>query len=63
MRYQRPSDVAAQGVRVVTLHQGIPGIINGTMVNPYINYPFVPDTVDLMENFTRQSHELGMQVR
>ena len=51
------------GVTVVTLHQGIPGIINNSLVNPYINYPFVPDTVAFMENYTRQAHALGLQVK
>ena len=48
---------------VVTLHQGIPGLVNGSMVNPYINYPFVPDTVALLENYTEQAHALGMGVK
>ena len=51
------------GVTVVTLHQGIPGIINNSLVNPYINYPFVPDTVAFMEKYTRQAHALGLQVK
>ena len=43
------------GASVVTLHQGIPGVVNGTLVNPYINYPFVPPTVGLIENYTAQA--------
>ena len=48
---------------VVTLHQGIPGLINGTLVNPYINYPFVPVTVALMENYTVQARGLGLRTK
>ena len=43
--------------------KGIPGIVNGTLVNPYINYPYVPQVVDFLENYTRISHELGMVVK
>ena len=35
--YTTPQAVAAQGVTVATLHQGIGGIHNGSMVNPYIS--------------------------
>ena len=48
---------------VVTLHQGIPGEVNGTLVNPYINYPFVPTTVGLIENYTAQARALRMRVQ
>ena len=48
---------------VATLHQGIGGIHNGTMVNPYINWPFVPEIVDFMESFTSQAHAVNMQVK
>ena len=51
--YTTPQAVAAQGVTVATLHQGIGGIHNGSMVNPYISalpsppprapIPFPPD--------------------
>ena len=50
-------------VTVVTLHQGIPGIVNGSLVNPYINWPFVPDVVDFLEKYTSQAHSLGLQVK
>lgn len=33
------------------------------MVNPYINWPFVPEVVDFMENYTSQSHAVDMQVK
>jgi hypothetical protein len=33
------------------------------MVNPYINYPFIPEIVDFMENYTSISHALGIQVK
>jgi hypothetical protein len=55
--------VAEKGVKVVTLHQGIPGIINGSMMNPYINYPFLPSTVELLHNYTSQSAALGMATK
>jgi hypothetical protein len=32
-------------------------------VNPFINYPFVPVTVDLMENYTSQARSLGMRTK
>ena len=50
-----PQRAAAMDASVVTLHQGIPGVVNGTLVNPYINYPFVPPTVGLIENYTAQA--------
>jgi hypothetical protein len=61
--YTSPQQAAAMNVSVVTLHQGIPGVINGTLVNPYINYPFVPPIVDLIENYTRQARALGMRTK
>ncbi len=61
--YLSPQQAAALNVSVVTLHQGIPGIINDTLVNPYINYPFVPVTVAFMENFTSQARALGMRTK
>ena len=48
---------------VVTLHQGIPGEVNGTLVNPYINYPFVPPTVRFMANYTAQARALGLRTK
>eukprot|EP01060_Flectonema_neradi_P038965 TRINITY_DN835_c0_g2_i3.p1 TRINITY_DN835_c0_g2~~TRINITY_DN835_c0_g2_i3.p1 ORF type:complete len:735 (+),score=137.41 TRINITY_DN835_c0_g2_i3:1024-3228(+) len=62
-QYLSPEAVKEKGVTVVTLHQGIPGVVNNTLVNPYINYPFVPDTVTFMENYTRISHDLDMRVK
>ena len=67
--YTTPAAVAAQGVTVATLHQGIGGIHNITgdatpsMVNPYINWPFVPDVVNFMEGYTKEAHALNVQVR
>ena len=61
--YISPQEAAAMNVSVVTLHQGISGIINGTLVNPYINYPFIPATVALMENYTSQARALGMRTK
>ena len=37
--YFTPQQVKDGGATVVTLHQGTSGIINGSLVNPYINYP------------------------
>eukprot|EP00729_Bicosta_minor_P007480 gene7480-20521_t len=67
--YTTPQEAHAAGVTVATLHQGIGGIwnssIDGTpsMVNPYINWPFVPDVVNFMEGYTREAHALDMQVK
>lgn len=67
--YTTPQEAHAAGVTVATLHQGIGGIwnssIDGTpsMVNPYINWPFVPDVVNFMEGYTREAHALDMQVQ
>ena len=61
--YISPQDVAAQGATVVTLHQGCPGIVNGSLINPYISYPFLNDTVPLLTNYTAQSNDLGMTTK
>lgn len=67
--YESPWHAQEDGVTVATLHQGIGGIWNSTldgtmsMVNPYINWPFVPDVVNFMEGFTRDAHALDMQVK
>ena len=61
--YLSPEEVKAAGATVVTLHQGTQGVVNNSLVNPYINYPFVPDTVNFMENYTRISHDLDMRVK
>ena len=52
-----------RGVSVVTLHQGIPGLVNGTLVNPYINWPFQPEVVEFLESYTSQAHALGLKVK
>ena len=61
--YLTPYEVAARGVSVVTLHQGTPGIINGSLVNPYISYPFLPSTVELLANYTSIANSLGMATK
>jgi hypothetical protein len=61
--YASPEDVAALGVTVVTLHQGTPGIVNGSLINPWINYPFLDDTVPLLSNYSSQANALGMGVK
>ena len=49
--YRSPSEMKAKGVSVATLHQGCQGQVNvngsagPSLVNPYINYPFVPQSV------------------
>lgn len=61
--YASPQEVAARGVTVVTIHQGTGGIINGSLINPWINYPFLNDTVPLLYNYSLQSNALGMGVK
>ena len=66
--YTSPQEAASMGVTVATLHQGIGGLHNASdgtasMVNPYINWPFVPDVVNFMEDYTRQAHALDVQVK
>ena len=61
--YISPQQAAALNASVVTLHQGIQGVVNGTLVNPYINYPFVPPTVEFIENYTAQARALDMRVK
>ena len=61
--YTTPQEASDMGATVVTLHQGIEGIVNGSLVNPYINYPFLPETVDFLANYTRESHALGLAVK
>eukprot|EP00462_Mataza_sp_D1_P007298 CAMPEP_0175122530 /NCGR_PEP_ID=MMETSP0087-20121206/1765_1 /TAXON_ID=136419 /ORGANISM="Unknown Unknown, Strain D1" /LENGTH=1130 /DNA_ID=CAMNT_0016404173 /DNA_START=50 /DNA_END=3442 /DNA_ORIENTATION=+ len=61
--YISPQEAKERNATIVTLHQGVKGIVNGTMVNPYINYPFLPKTVDLLRNFTEQANALGMQAK
>lgn len=61
--YETPQTMKDMGVSVVTLHQGIGGIHNGTMVNPYINWPFEPEVVNFLENYTSQAHDLGLRVK
>jgi len=39
------------------------GVINGSLVNPYINYPFQPDTIEMMANYTEQSNAMDMAVK
>jgi hypothetical protein len=68
--YASPAEVAARGVTVVTLHQGTGGVINGSLINPWINYPFLGadapangTTVPFLTNFTAQSNALGMATK
>ena len=61
--YYSPQQLHPMNVTVITLHQGTPGIVNGSMVNPYINYPFCLDTVPLLTNYTQQANALGMAVK
>ena len=61
--YYSPQEMKQRGVSVVTLHQGIPGLVNGTLVNPYINWPFQPEVVEFLESYTSQAHALGLKVK
>ena len=61
--YYSPQEMKQRGVSVVTLHQGIPGLVNGTLVNPYINWPFQPEVVEFLESYTSQAHVLGLNVK
>eukprot|EP00756_Hemistasia_phaeocysticola_P053901 Hpha_TRINITY_DN29846_c0_g1::TRINITY_DN29846_c0_g1_i1::g.2968::m.2968 len=61
--YMSPQQVAATGATVVTLHQGVPGVVNASLVNPYISYPFGADVVPLLTNYTAQSNALGMATK
>lgn len=42
-------EVAATGATIATIHQGV-----DSMINPYINWPFAPASVDLQANFSSQ---------
>lgn len=61
--YYSPEYVANLGASIVTLHQGIPGIINNSLVNPYINYPFGDDVVPFLTNYTTQANGLQMRTK
>jgi len=61
--YYTPEYVASLGTSIVTLHQGIPGVINNSLVNPYINYPFGDDVVPFLTNYTTQANDLGMRTK
>jgi len=62
-RYMSPQQVADTGATVVTLHQGVPGVVNDSLVNPYISYPFGDDVVPLLTNYTAESNSLGMATK
>jgi hypothetical protein len=42
-------EVAATGATIATIHQGV-----DSMINPYINWPFAPASVELQANFSSQ---------
>ena len=50
--------VAQTGATVVNIHQGV-----DTMINPFINYPFIPQSVALLDNYTKAANALGMRVK
>ena len=52
------ADVKRAGANVINIHQGV-----ATMINPYINYPFVPESVALLDNYTTEANRLGMRVK
>ena len=33
------------------------------MINPFINYPFIPESVALLDNYTKTANALGMRVK
>ena len=33
------------------------------MINPFINYPFIPESVALLTNYTKAANQLGMRVK
>eukprot|EP00039_Didymoeca_costata_P002367 m.59698 g.59698 ORF g.59698 m.59698 type:complete len:1227 (-) comp11265_c0_seq1:74-3754(-) len=49
-----PQDIAAMGVKVLNLHQGV-------NLNPYINYPFDPAASLQMKNFSDTAKSLGVK--
>ena len=61
--YYTPQQMKDMGVTAVTLHQGTPGIVNGSLINPWINYPFLNDTVPLLTNYSQQANALGLLTR
>jgi len=50
--------VKATGATIVNIHQGVDG-----WINPYINYPFLPQSVQLLHNYTYWAHKAGMLVK
>lgn len=57
-QFTSASDVYKTGANVINIHQGV-----STMINPYINYPFVPESITLLANYTREANALGMRVK
>lgn len=53
--YVSPQAVRATGANIVNIHQGV------STLNPYINYPFVPDEVPVLSNYTAEAKSLGMR--
>ena len=51
-------DVHKTGANVINIHQGV-----DTMINPFINYPFIPESVALLANYTQTANALGMRVK
>jgi hypothetical protein len=51
-------DVHKTGATVINIHQGV-----DTMINPFINYPFIPESVALLANYTQTANKLGMRVK
>ena len=51
-------DVHKTGATVINIHQGV-----DTMINPFINYPFIPESVALLANYTKIANDLGMRVK
>lgn len=70
--FATPAEVARTGATVANLHQGIgagsvawPGHtdIDEGLLNPFINYPFEPSSVQLMSDWVREAAELNVRTK
>jgi hypothetical protein len=50
--------IKATGATVINIHQGV-----DTAINPYINYPFLEQTVQQLTNYTNWAHTEGLRVK
>ena len=70
--FATPAEVARTGATVANLHQGIgagpvtwPGHtkVDEGLLNPYINWPFEPDSVQLMTDWVAEAAELNVRTK